>query len=207
MLPEIQYCLLRTLSPGEPNVCTGEFYQGKSKLETLFGDEFLGTIPGKTVIDFGCGARSAVRELARLGADRVIGIDIREDLLQLARQRVHAAGLGEVCHFSTSTNELAHVAVSVDAFEHFGDPLAVLHTIEKLLHPRGQVIASFGPTWYHPRGGHLFSVFPWAHLLFSEKALIRWRSDFKTDGATHFSEVAGGLNQNDNQEIQKPGTE
>jgi hypothetical protein len=44
-------------------------------------------------------------------------------------------------------------------------------------------------------GGHLFSVFPWAHLLFSEKALIRWRSTFKTDGATRFGEVAGGLNQ------------
>ncbi len=31
--------------------------------------------------------------------------------------------------------------------------------------------------------------------MFSEKALIRWRSDFKTDGATRFGEVAGGLNQ------------
>jgi hypothetical protein len=38
-------------------------------------------------------------------------------------------------------------------------------------------------------------VFPWAHLLFSEKALVGWRSTFKTDGATRFSEVAGGLNQ------------
>lgn len=54
---------------------------------------------------------------------------------------------------------------------------------------------SFGPTWRHPLGGHLFSVFPWAHLMFSEQALIRWRSTFKTDGATRFSEVAGGLNQ------------
>jgi hypothetical protein len=57
------------------------------------------------------------------------------------------------------------------------------------------VFASFGPTWYHPLGGHLFSVFPWAHLVFSEAALIRWRADFKTDGATRFSECAGGLNQ------------
>jgi hypothetical protein len=32
-------------------------------------------------------------------------------------------------------------------------------------------------------------------LLFSEQALIRWRSTFKTDGATRFHEVAGGLNQ------------
>lgn len=54
---------------------------------------------------------------------------------------------------------------------------------------------SFGLTRYHPLGGHLFSVFPWAHLIFSEKALIRWRSAFKTDGATRFSEMTGGLNQ------------
>ena len=195
MLPGIQYRLLRTISPGEPHICTGEFYEGKSKLEIMLGREFLGTISGKTVIDFGCGGGSEVVELARLGASRVIGIDIREDLLQLARQRAHAAGLSKICHFATSTNELAHVVVSIDAFEHFGDPLAVLHTIDTLLYPRGEVIASFGPTWYHPRGEHLFSVFPWAHLLLSEKALIRWRSDFKTDGATRFSEVAGGLNQ------------
>jgi len=38
-------------------------------------------------------------------------------------------------------------------------------------------------------------VFPWAHLLFTEEALLRWRSAFKSDGAKRFSEVAGGLNQ------------
>lgn len=31
--------------------------------------------------------------------------------------------------------------------------------------------------------------------MFTEKALIRWRSEFKNDGAKRFSEVAGGLNQ------------
>ena len=58
-----------------------------------------------------------------------------------------------------------------------------------------KIIMSFGPTWYHPMGGHLFSVFPWAHLLFSEASLIAWRSDFKSDGARFFHEVEGGLNQ------------
>jgi hypothetical protein len=67
--------------------------------------------------------------------------------------------------------------------------------MDTLLKPEGEVAASFGPTWHHPLGGHLFSVFPWAHLIFSEEALIRWRSGFKTDGATRFGEVAGGLNQ------------
>jgi hypothetical protein len=38
-------------------------------------------------------------------------------------------------------------------------------------------------------------VFPWAHLVFSERALIRWRCDIRSDGATKFGEVEGGLNQ------------
>ena len=78
---------------------------------------------------------------------------------------------------------------------HFADPAGILRITNTLLPPTGEVLVSFGTTWYHPWGGHLFSVFPWAHLIFSEKALIRWRSTFKTDGATRFSEVAGGPNQ------------
>ena len=77
----------------------------------------------------------------------------------------------------------------------FDDPAAILRIMRRLLKDDGCVIAAFGPTWYHPLGGHLFSVFPWAHLLFTEKSLIRWRSDFKTDGATRFGEAEGGLNQ------------
>ena len=133
--------------------------------------------------------------MARKGAKRVIGIDIREDVLQAARQRAVSAGVQNTCLFVSSTKELADIVVSLDAFEHFADPAGILRIMNTLLQPTGEVVVSFGPTWYHPLGGHLFSVFPWAHLIFSEKALIRWRSTFKTDGATRFSEVAGGLNQ------------
>jgi SAM-dependent methyltransferase len=159
------------------------------------GNEILNQITGKVVIDFGCGEGSEAVEMAVRGAKRVIGIDIREDILQLARQKAISAGVQNTCFFVSSTQELADIVVSVDAFEHFGDPAGILQIMSTLLQPAGEVVVSFGPTWYHPLGGHLFSVFPWAHLLFSEKALIRWRSTFKTDGATRFSEVAGGLNQ------------
>lgn len=48
----------------------------------------------------------------------------------------------------------------------------------------------------HPHGGHFFYVFPWAHLVFSEASLTcRWRRDFRDDGAMHFADVDGGLNQ------------
>jgi ubiquinone/menaquinone biosynthesis C-methylase UbiE len=53
-------------------------------------------------------------------------------------------------------------------FEHFTEPKLALDAMYRLLRPGGTLVASFGPTWYHPLGGHLFSVFPWAHLIFSE---------------------------------------
>jgi SAM-dependent methyltransferase len=159
------------------------------------GDEVFTRIAGKVVIDFGCGEGTEAVEMARRGARRVIGIDIREDVLQAARHRAVSTGVQNSCLFVLSTHELADIVVSVDAFEHFADPGEILRVMNSLLQPAGEVLVSFGPAWYHPLGGHLFSVFPWAHLIFGEKALIRWRSTFKTDGATRFSEVAGGLNQ------------
>ncbi len=195
LLTNVEYRILKSICSGNPDCCSGSAYEGKSKLEILLGKEFLGKIQGKVVIDFGCGEGAEAIELAQRGARRVIGIDIREDILQRATEKAQATGLQGRCLFATSAAELADVVVSIDAFEHFADPAAVLNAIDGLLKPQGEVLASFGPTWYHPLGGHLFSVFPWAHLLFSEKALIRWRSDFKTDGATRFSEVEGGLNQ------------
>ena len=195
MLHGLQLKLLRRISPSGPSSLSGAAYASKSKLEILLGKEFLRSMVGKTVIDFGCGEGAEAIDLALQGARCVIGIDIREDLLELARQRALVAGVHHLCRFSTCATELADIIVSLDAFEHFDNPAEILRTMYTLLKPQGEVVASFGPTWYHPLGGHLFSVFPWAHLIFSEKALIEWRSGFKSDGARTFSEVAGGLNQ------------
>lgn len=192
MLDSLQYRILKSLYPQSPDLLAES--GGKSKLH-LLGDKFLCKIPGKTIIDFGCGCGNEAIEMAQRGANRVIGIDIREDHLETARGAAAKAGVQDSCSFATATSEKADIIVSVDAFEHFSDPAAILRIMGSLLKPDGVMLISFGPTWYHPLGGHLFSVFPWAHLFFSESALVRWRSTFKSDGATRFSEVAGGLNQ------------
>jgi SAM-dependent methyltransferase len=195
MLNGVQYKILRKISPGVPSACSGTVYEGKSKLAILLGESFLAEIQGKTVIDFGCGEGEEAVEMALKGAGQVIGIDVRDDLLEKAQKHAVEAGVEKSCRFGRSTEAQADIIVSLDAFEHFSAPGEILALMAKLLKPGGKVFASFGPTWYHPLGGHLFSVFPWAHLIFSERALLRWRSDFKTDGATRFGEVAGGLNQ------------
>ena len=191
------YHLLRRISPaGNAAALESSAYEGKSKLEVLLGHRVWDLIRRKTVLDFGCGEGHQAVELAQRGARCVVGLDIRESALSVAQANARNAGVADRCTFTTDLAQVrADVIVSIDGFEHFSDPAGVLRAMSGVLAAEGAVLVSFGPTWYHPLGGHLFSVFPWAHLVFTERALIRWRSDFKHDGATRFSEVEGGLNQ------------
>src|ERR1039457_5081468 len=166
-----------------------------SKLKVFFGEEIYKEFEGKTVLDYGCGTGWACVDLALHGAAQVIGLDIIDENLEAACKLAAKHGVSDKCTFTKSVSAKADVVLSMDAFEHIMDPASILVNMSGLMKDDGCAIVTFGYTWYHPLGGHLFSVFPWAHLIFSEKALIRWRSTFKTDGATRFSEVAGGLNQ------------
>jgi len=194
MLAALQYHFLRLIAPQLPSTMSGEAYQGKSKLRILLpGIE--AEIKDKVVLDFGCGPGIEVMEMALLGAKRAIGLDIQQKWLQLGLEQAEKAGVAARCEFVTSVANPVDVIVCLDSFEHFADPGAVLQTMYSLLEPGGCLFVSFGPTWYHPLGGHLFSIFPWAHVVLKEEALIRWRAQFKTYGATKFGEVEGGLNQ------------
>lgn len=190
------YRLLRWIAPkGRPDDPRGGQVPEHGRLARTFGAGFVAGVRDRTILDFGCGEGREVVELVRLGARRVIGLDIRPDLLEHATDYARSAGVLDRCEFTTHMPPPADVIVSIDAFEHFSDPGAVLEQMARMIVREGRIWISFGPPWLHPRGGHLFSVFPWAHLLFTETALLRWRTDFKHDGATRFEEVEGGLNQ------------
>jgi len=190
----VGYRILRIIAPAEPASMDGSSYAGRSKIDVLLGEKVWQDIKGKVVVDLGCGTGAEAIELAQRGAAQVYGIDILERLLVVAREKAVKAN----CHnvkFSKTAPEAADVIVSMDAFEHFADPATILNLMAGMLKPNGCAFASFGPTWYHPLGGHLFSVFPWAHLIFGEEALCKWRSHIRHDRAQKFSEVEGGLNQ------------
>jgi len=170
-----------------------EGYVAKGKVDSLFGPEFWHSVRGKTVIDFGCGHGDEAIDIARYGAARVIGIERPGKSLDIARKNLARAGITN-CEFVTETKERADIVLSIDSFEHFDNPDRILKFMAGLLKPDGRVIASFGYPWYHPLGGHL-PLFPWGHLVFTERSLMTWRSKFKTDGATRFEEMEGGLNK------------
>lgn len=166
---EIAYHILKRISKdGETGYMDGSAYANKSKLETVLGSQFWQEIENKTVMDFGCGAGAEAVEMAERGACKVVGIDIQESLLELARQHAARAGVSERCVFSTHAAERVDVIVAIDSFEHFEDPAAILQMMRDMLKPAGCVMTSFGPTWYHPLGGHLFRYFR-GRILFSPR--------------------------------------
>ena len=172
--------LMTWLSPAGQNPIMDDAvaYRNVSKLQTLLGSDIGRRLQGKVVIDFGCGFGGEAVEMAGYGVKRVIGVDIEEEYLAQARERAAAAGVGDRCLFTTAPPEPADFIVSLDSFEHFEDPAAILGIMAQYLKPDGAVLVSFGPTWYHPYGGHLLSLFPWAHLLFTEAAMLEWRRRF-----------------------------
>jgi len=192
---EFGYRLLKRLVKATPGNNLTTAYDGKSKVEVFFGPEIWKELADKTVLDFGCAAGIESVDMAQHGVGQVIGLDIRETALEKARVLAKKAGVENRCFFTTRCDSKVDVVVSLDAFEHFSDPLAMLGVMRSLLKDDGYVLACFGPTWYHPLGGHGFSIFPWAHLVFTESVQMRWYREDSGIAAYRFGEVAGGLNK------------
>jgi SAM-dependent methyltransferase len=163
----------------------------------------LSDMNGLTVMDFGCGYGRTVLDIAKLGPRQVIGLDIRDSVLHEARKLAENEKLSNVRYVSALTDDVKElygkvdIIVSIDAFEHYGDPAKVLDEMDKYLARDGQVYISFGPPWWHPYGAHLqfMTRLPWPHVMFTERVLMAARSLYKTDGAVKFEQVAGGLNR------------
>lgn len=189
------YHLLRALWPSHINHLAGKAYADKDKLKVVLGPDVYRELEGKVVVDFGCGEGFEAIRMAQNGAARVIGVDIQENFLATARANAAKAGVSRKCQFVKTTREKSDVVVAIDSFEHFESPKMVLSIMRGLLKPEGYVWTSFGPTWCHPYGGHVFSPFPWAHLLFTESVLVKRRAEIKRDNVKRFKEIPDGLGQ------------
>jgi 2-polyprenyl-3-methyl-5-hydroxy-6-metoxy-1,4-benzoquinol methylase len=145
----------------------------------------------KDVLDYGCGDGFQSIALARAGARHVLGVDIKEQRLHHGRRM--AEGLSNVS-FSTKIEGTFDAIISLNSFEHFPNPEENLAEMVRALSPHGQIFISFGPPWLAPYGAHchFFTLFPWVHLLFSEKTLFRVRSLYRDDGMQYY---APGLNR------------
>ena len=102
--------------------------------------------PTKTVLDFGCGNGGDTVEIAQHGAKRVIGLDIRESVLENGRRTAREAGVADRCVFATEAPQQVDVVVSVDGFEHYADPAGAPAVHEGCCSGReAEVLVAFGP--------------------------------------------------------------
>ena len=109
--------------------------------------ERAGALAGRKVLDVGCGGGLLAEAMARKGA-LVTGIDLAEDLLQVAR--LHAMDTGIAVDYrleSAETHAIAHraaydVVTCMEMLEHVPDPTAVVDALGLLVRPGGHVFVS-----------------------------------------------------------------
>jgi SAM-dependent methyltransferase len=163
--------------------------------------DFLNSIVGKEILDFGCGTGWQSVALAKAGASSVLGLEINPQTLEKARHLAQELGLGPRVQFAERLDESLEgrfgVVVSQNSMEHFPEPAQALAQMKSALKPEGRILITFGPPWLSPYGAHMhfFTKVPWVNLLFSEKAVMNARAVFRDDQARRYEEVESGLNR------------
>ena len=109
--------------------------------------ETLYPLENKTVLDIGCGSGPYVVEAAKRGAERIVGLDMAESMLDLARQRVDAAGVANKCEFISGAfpknlpDETFDYSITMGVMDYIADPLEFLTALARII--RGKSVLSF----------------------------------------------------------------
>lgn len=171
-----------------------------SLLSAIFPD-FLVSIRGRYILDFGCGSGLQALAMGRSGARYVFGLDANQQSVTEARELAAKLGLQSQVEFgATLAGEHGgrfDLVICQNSMEHFPDPARALEVMKSTLGAQGKIMITFGPPWYAPYGSHMhfFTKVPWVNILFGEKTVMRVRSHFRQDGALSYVEVEGGLNK------------
>ena len=126
------------------------FYAITAAGKAHYRDELLLDVAGTRVLEYGCGAGSRAFLLARRGAE-VIGVDISEVAIRLAREEAEARGVDGVRFEEMNAHQLTFPDDSFDlvcgsAILHHLDLDAALAEIARVLRPGGRAV------FYEPLG-------------------------------------------------------
>jgi 2-polyprenyl-3-methyl-5-hydroxy-6-metoxy-1,4-benzoquinol methylase len=111
----------------------------------------IGELRGKSVLDVGCGSGRYALEFARRGADKIVGIDYAQEMIELAKAYAENIKDKAKCRFICvdfahhDFGEQFDYTVAMGFFDYLEDPSAYLTKMKNLT--RSKIIASFPQKW------------------------------------------------------------
>lgn len=164
--------------------------------------DFDNLVSGNRIVDLGCGLGYQSVALALQRNCYVVGIETNHKALRKAIDLAKSSNVAEerLLFIDSVSDEMRNsfdLVISQNSMEHFEDPVAVINEMVSLIHDSGKLLITFGPPWLAPYGSHMhfFCKVPWINILFSERTVMKVRSNFRSDGATKYEEVESGLNK------------
>lgn len=111
-------------------------------------EECCGSLQGRHIVDVGCGGGILTEAMARKGAE-VLGIDLAERSLKVARLHAMEQGVGGLAYRTVSAESLAQerpgsfdVVTCMEMLEHVPSPASVVEACARLVKPGGWVFFS-----------------------------------------------------------------
>ena len=129
---------------------TGEFFIPGESSQRLEADHFARYhyasrfVSGKAVLDIACGVGYGAQLARAAGAKEVVGVDVSEEALRIARDDYVSDGVtferGDVTTYGD--DDAFDVVISFETIEHVDDPFAALRNIRRLLRTDGTLFVS-----------------------------------------------------------------
>lgn len=136
-----------------------------------------------SVLDVGCGHGRICIDIAGLGADKVVGLDIDSARIKFARENLHtnySYYSNIVCFECVDLKDYDLEAkfdyiISKDSFEHIINLDSMLVEMSKRLKKGGRIYIGFAPLYNSPFGDHkrTEAFIPWGHLIIPESILLK----------------------------------
>jgi 2-polyprenyl-6-hydroxyphenyl methylase/3-demethylubiquinone-9 3-methyltransferase len=108
-----------------------------------------GGLGGKAVLDIGCGGGILAESMAKKGAAQVLGIDLADKSLKIAKLHALEHGVKNLSYQSIAAEDLAaaqagqfDVVTCMEMLEHVPDPASIVRAAAQALRPGGVAVFS-----------------------------------------------------------------